>query len=270
MIEIVTKTHGAELESIRFNGEEKLHDGLKDWNRHAPVLFPIVGKLRNGETIIEDHVYKMGQHGFARDMNFEKIGENSYLLKYNEETLQKFPYKFEFKICYEVLEDSVTTKYEIKNIDNKSICFGLGGHPAFCCDYANGELEFEQVEDEVQVYQLVDGLVKLEEEDKTKFIIENKMKLHPNIFDDDAIILKNLKSNKVVLKENNQKLLEFDFTDFPILGIWSKPGAKFICIEPWLNTADKVDSNGKYENKENLIHLKPGEIFKCSYSVKFY
>ena len=269
MIEITTKTQGAELTSIKFNGKERLHDGVSDWNRHAPVLFPIVGKVKDGQTIIENQVCKMGQHGFARDMEFEKIGENSYLLRYSEETLKKFPYRFEFKISYETTGDSVTTKYEIKNIDNKNIRFGLGGHPAFCCDYSNGELEFEKREDEVQVYQLENGLVKLEEEDKTKFINENKMSLNSTIFDDDAIILKKLKSNKVILKENNKNILEFDFTDFPILGIWSKPGANFVCIEPWFNTADKVDSDGKFDNKEDLLVLEPNESFRCSYKVKF-
>ena len=270
MIEIVSKKEGAELISVKFNGEEKLHDGINDWNRHAPVLFPIVGKLKNGETLIENEVYQMGQHGFARDSVFEQVGNNAYLLRYNEETLKKFPYKFELYISYETTEDSVTTKYKVKNIDDKNIKFGLGGHPAFQCHYENCELEFEQEENEVQIFQLESGLVKTQEEDASKFINGNKVKLDEDIFENDAIIMKNLTSNKVILKEKNKNILEFDFTDFSYLAIWSKPGAKFLCIEPWLNTADRVNSDGKFENKENLIELKPNENVEYQYIVKFF
>ena len=270
MIEIKSKKIGAELISINFNGEEKLHDGISFWNRHSPVLFPIVGKLKNGETIIENQVCRMGQHGFARDMEFEEVGEDSYLLRYNENTLEKFPYKFELYICYETTDDSVTTKYKIKNIDDRNIMFGLGAHPAFRCNYENCELEFDKDESELKIYQLEDGLVKDVPEDKSSFIDENKIKLHKNIFDNDAIILKDLSSKVVTLKENNEKILEFDFNDFPYLGIWSKPGANFLCIEPWFNTADKVSSDGKFENKEDLINLSPKGVFECKYTVKFF
>ena len=249
---------------------EKLHDGIKDWNRHSPVLFPIVGKLKNGETIIENEIYKMGQHGFARDMEFEEIKENSYVLKYNEKTLEKFPYKFELYVSYEKTNDSVTTKYEVRNIDDRKIKFGLGAHPAYKCNYKNCELEFEKNEEDVEVYQLEEGLVKLEAEDLSEFINGNIIKLNENIFENDAIIMKNLKSNKVCLKENNRKVLEFDFSGFPYLAIWSKLNAEFLCIEPWFNTADKVDSDGKFDNKENLIQLNPNESFKCNYTVRFF
>ena len=121
MIEIKTVNKGAELVSIKFNGEEKMHDGESFWNKHAPVLFPIVGKLKDSKTVIEDNVYEMGQHGFARDMEFEKVSENAYVLKSNDETLKKYPYKFEFYISYEITDDTVITKYKVINNDNKKI-----------------------------------------------------------------------------------------------------------------------------------------------------
>ena len=270
MIEINSKMAGAELTSIKYNGEEKLHDGVNDWQRHAPILFPIVGKFKNGESIIENKICKMSQHGFARDMDFEKIGENSYLLKYNDETLEKYPYKFELKVFYEISDNSVKTNYEVKNVDNKEIKFGLGAHPAYKCNYEKCELEFERDEDDVKAYLLDQGLVKTEPEDSTKIINGNKIVLNEKTFENDAIIFKGLKSNKVCLKENGKKVLEFDFSDFPILAIWSKLNAKFLCIEPWFNTADKIDSDGVFENKENIIKLNIGETFKCSYTVKFF
>ena len=114
MIKIKSVNKGAELTSINFNGEEKLHDGEKYWNRHSPILFPIVGKLKDGKTIINGKEYFMGQHGFARDMEFEVIGENSYVLKSNEETRAKYPFDFELYVSHKAEDDKVTTKYEIR------------------------------------------------------------------------------------------------------------------------------------------------------------
>lgn len=256
LLKIRTKCAGAELESILFNGEEMLHDGLTDWNRQAPILFPIVGKLKNDETIIDGNTYHMKQHGFARDCNFERIDENSYVLKYNDETLEKYPYKFELYVSYQMYGNSLITRYRVKNVDNKMICFGLGGHPAFKCDFNNAYLEFEWNEDEVEIYQLNNGLVKKECEDRRKFINGNRIILTPDYFDNDAVIMKKLKSNTVTLYNNGVKKLKFDFTNFPILAVWSKKGAKFLCIEPWLNTADAEDSNGRFEGKDGLIRLR--------------
>lgn len=271
MIEIKTTKKGAELISVKLNGIEKMHDGEKFWNRHSPILFPIVGKLKDGKTLIDGNSYEMGQHGFARDMDFEEIGKNSYVLKSNEETMSKFPYKFELYVSYEVKKDEVITKYKVVNADDKLIEFGLGGHPAFVCDYSSGKyrLEFEDIEDEVEFYQLENGLLKTKPE-RRKFLKENRIFLDRKIFDNDAIIMKNLKSDRVYLKTETKTILSFSFKDFPDLAIWSKPGAPFICIEPWFSTADKIDSNGVFEEKDNLIELKPNKEFKAQYAVKFF
>lgn len=271
-MEIKTTSKGAELVSVTIDGIEKMHDGENFWNRHAPVLFPIVGKLKDGKTIIEGAEYEMGQHGFARDMEFEQIGENSYVLKSNEETLKKFPYHFELYISYEVKGKEVKTKYKVVNKDSKKISFGLGGHPAYKCEYSSGKyrLEFEDIEDEIEIYQLQDGLVKLEPEKLGKFFRENRIFLDKKTFENDALVLKNLKSTTVYLKTETKTVLAFHYKGFPYLGVWSKPEAPFVCIEPWLNTADKIDSTGKFEEKENLIHLNPEEVFETEYSVEFF
>lgn len=273
MIEIKTVKKGAELVSIKKNGFERIHDGLTSWNRHSPVLFPIVGKLKDGKTKILDNVYEMGQHGFARDMDFEQIEENSYVLKYNNETLKKYPYKFELYISYEILEeDTLSVKYKVKNVDDKQIEFGLGGHPAFVCDYTSGKyrLEFESDENEVEFYQLENGLVKDKPELPQKFLKENRIFLDRTIFENDAIIMKKLKSDVVYLKTESKTILSFNFKDFPYLAIWSKPDASFLCIEPWFNTADKISSNGIFSDKEDLIKINPNETFEAKYEIKFF
>ena len=284
MLSINTKAQGAELTSIKHEGKEMLFQGEKIldkdgkvfWKRQAPILFPIVGQLKESKTIIEGHEYKMSQHGFARDIEFKEISKtqskHEYMLKYNEETLKKYPYKFELKVTYEVIENTLSVIYQVKNIDNKTIYFGLGGHPAFNCDYSNGEHEiaFTEKEDKIEFLKLKNGLIDTE---KAENILENnKIKLRENTFDNDAIIMKNLKSNKLILQNNktNKKILEFDFTGFPYLAIWSKKGAPFVCIEPWQNTADKIDSKGIFKEKENINILKPEETFICKYKITFF
>ena len=272
MIEIKTVKKGAELVSAKFNGIEKIHDGESFWNRHSPILFPRVGKLKDGKTVIDGKTYEMGQHGFARDMEFEEIGNNLYVLKSNKETKEKFPFDFELYVSYEVGTNTLKTKYKVVNKDKKEMIFGLGGHPAFSCEYGSGKyrLEFENIEDEIEFYQLEDGLVKEKPENSKRFMRENRIFLDNKVFENDAIIMTNLKSENIYLKTETKTILDFNFKGFPYLAIWSKPDAPFICIEPWFNTADKVNSNGIFSDKDNLIKLKPGEEFESEYSVKFF
>ena len=155
MIKIKSKKQGAELTSIKFNGKEMLHQG-EIWNRHAPILFPIVGKLKNNETIINGKTYHMGQHGFARDEEFVELEKNDvehkYLLESNKETLKMFPFKFQLYVSHKLEENSVITTYEIVNKDEKKMIFGIGGHPAYICDYSSGKysIEFEKQENNIK------------------------------------------------------------------------------------------------------------------------
>lgn len=283
MLKIQTKKSGAELTSIKYNGKEMLFQGVKVldsngniyWKRQAPILFPIVGQLKNSQTQIEDKIYEMSQHGFARDMDFEEISKTEnkhhYMLKYDEGTLKKYPYKFELHVIYEIIGDTLTVTYKVKNIDDKTIYFGLGGHPAFNCDYSNGEYEivFSENEDKIVFLKLKNGLIDTEK--AQNILQDNKICLKEDTFDNDAVIMKNLKSNKVILQnhETNQKILELDFTGFPYLALWSKKGAPFVCIEPWQNTADRIDSTQIYKDKENIIELPQDKEFECKYSIKF-
>ena len=273
MLEIESKKQGAELTSIKLDGKEMLHQG-EVWNRHAPILFPIVGRLKNDETIINGKIYHMGQHGFARDMEFKELEKNEnkheYVLESNSKTLEKFPFKFSLCVTHLVEGNTLTTKYRVLNKDKKQMIFGIGGHPAFICDYSSGryKIEFEKQEDNIKFMSLSDGLVKKEE--APNILYKNLINLSKDSFINDAIIMKDIKSNKVYLKENERTILEFDFTGFPYLGLWAKVGAPFVCIEPWMNTADKVNTDGKLETKENIIKLERDEEFECSYSMLFF
>ena len=248
-------------------------------NKHkqSPILFPIVGKLKDNKAIIDDKVCEMGQHGFARDMKFEVVkdepNEKEYVLKANEETLKKYPYLFKLTVKYHVKDDTLTVSYEVENTDTKNIFFGIGAHPAFKCDYSTEKyyLEFEKEENEIGILQLEEGLIskaRLKEE----ILDENRIYLTKDLFEKDAIIMQNIQSNKIYLKEVDKEEpdLEFDFTGFPYLAIWSKKGAPFVCIEPWYNTADYKESTGIFEEKQKIIGLNPKEKFKCKYKIKFF
>ncbi len=272
MLEIKTTKLGAELTSIKLDGKEKLHQGENYWKRHAPILFPIVGQIKEGKTIIDDRTFKMGQHGLARDMEFEEIEQNKFLLRSSKETLEKFPYKFELYVQYFIQDNELTVEYLVVNKDSRQMLFGIGGHPAFICDYSTGnyQVQFNKEETEIEFMQLENGLISNQK--AQNIMKDNSIDLTENIFKNDAIIMKNLKSNKVTLynKKINKKVLDFDFTGFPYLALWSKIGAPFVCIEPWFNTADRVDSSGIFKEKENILKLEPEEKFECRYKIKFY
>ena len=255
MLEIKVRNPGAELTSVKFNGKERLHDGKTFWDRQAPILFPTVGRLRDNKTIIEEKEYEIPQHGFAKDMDFELIEKTKnkeiYELKSNEETLKKYPFKFVLNIEYEFTEDILTTKIRVINKDDKNMIFGLGGHPGFKLEMPQEEYYFELEAEEPEV----------------EFIEITK-----ESFLNDAIMMKKLKSNKITLKQKkgNKKVLEFNFKDFPILAIWSLPGAPYICLEPWFNYADRVKETAYFKDKEGIINLRPKEEFECEFSVTFF
>lgn len=284
-LEIITTPSGAELTSIKYHGEEFLHQGEKVldsngkvyWKRRAPILFPIVGSLKNNTTIINGEKFEMLQHGFARDMKFDmlKISEREhiYVLKYNQETLKMYPFKFELYVSYLIDNNKLIVKYKVKNLDDKTMFFGIGGHPAFAINLKENKyrLEFDEKEENAKFYQLDNGLISYKNNYINKSIMSNEksISIGKDTFTHDAIIMGNLKSKKIRLIENNNTRLVLDFTGFKYLGIWSKKNAPFICIEPWYTTADYTDSNSIFEEKRDNIKLEENEEFECSYSITF-
>lgn len=284
-LEIETSPSGAELTSIKYNKNELLHQGKSVldengdiyWRRQAPILFPIVGSLKDNTAKIDGKNYHMSQHGFARDMVFDIVKlserEHEYVLKYNEDTLKQYPFKFELYVSYLVYGNELTVKYRVKNVDNKPMYFGIGGHPAFKIDLKGNDykVEFEKVEDEIKFYQLDSGLISYENTYINRSLLSNNcIKIKNDTFAHDAIIMSGLKSRKIRLIKNDINKMEFDFTGFKYLALWSKKNAPFLCIEPWYTTADYVDSNQVFEEKKDNIKLDSGNEFVCSYKIAFY
>ena len=274
-MEIKTVEKGAELISVIYKGEERIHDGKSFWNKHSPVLFPTVGNLRFPKVIIEGKEYPLHKHGFGRDLNFEKIGEHSYVLKSNEETHKVYPYDFEFYIWYEINNNKLTFNYKIVNKSEKTMLFGLGGHPAIKCDYSNGKcyIEFEEDEDDMELIPLdLKSILLKNEIIKASKIMTGKriVKFDKDTFKIDTLIFTKIKSKSVTLKEEDKKIAKINFDGFKYFGIWSPIGAPFVCLEPWYTTSDYVNSTNEFKDKKDILSLEPGKEFKTSFSIEFF
>ncbi|WP_234123583.1 aldose 1-epimerase family protein [Clostridium hydrogenum] len=284
VLTIEVSEKGAELTSIKANknNDEYLWTANSEfWGRHAPILFPIVGKVKNDTYRIGENTFNLTQHGFARDMEFKAVEKDSdkviLKLSWNEETLKIYPYKFELKVQYKLAGDNVEISYNVKNLDNGDIYFSIGAHPGFNCPVIGEEdnLKFEDYYFEFKNRENVDiihinqeGLVK---RNSAPFLYDsNIIHLSRQLFKKDALIFKDLCSNEISLKNiKNSKAVTLKFEGFPYLGLWSKPtGAPFVCIEPWFGHADYEDFDGDFREKDGILKLQEKEEFNCKYSIQ--
>ena len=274
--------HGAELQSI-FHKQiqlEYLWQGDSSyWPRRAPILFPIVGKLKENIFNYQDKTYSLPQHGFARDKKFEVIHKTTskiiFRLQSTEETLKQYPFHFILDIGYSISESQVIISYTVQNSEkNKDLIFSIGAHPGFLCPLKAHEqfndyyLEFDKEESLERV--LLEGGLRSSAMEAIQ-ISEKILPLHQDLFEvKDAIVLKGMKSDRISLKSKNHgNGLHFNFKGYPWFGIWSKPGP-FICLEPWMGVADDVLSNQDFTEKEGIQRLAAGKHVSYSYSIELF
>lgn len=269
ILKIAVDTHGAELSSIlnKKENKEMLWQGDPAfWGRKSPVLFPVVGKYKNGKTTYEGKEYQSGQHGFARDSEFTlvKKTENklSFELSSNEETLKQYPFRFRLVCSFKLNNDRIIVGWNVENIDDRKIYFSIGAHPAFYC--RKGETVLSMNGENLK-YNLIngDGLYTAQ-----KYEIESKFVLNDNIFDNDALIIENSEVTEVNLVDNDKKYLTVKF-DAPLFGIWSptKKNAPFVCIEPWFGRCDSEDFNGDITERAWSNTLGIGEKWYKEYEI---
>jgi galactose mutarotase-like enzyme len=279
-IAVAIHSSGAELCNLKLKQDETEYMWQADpayWGRHAPVLFPIVGRLVDDEYIMDGQVYHLPSHGFARNMEFEVIeqGDNHAKFRFiaNDETLQNYPRRFELIIGYTLNGSECIIEYKVKNKDSKKMYFSIGAHPGFRCPLQCGEsfedyyLEFSQKET-VYKHILEHGL--LSKRTELALNNDNIIPLSYDLFQEDALIFKTLQSNAVMLKSRkSSRTVTVKFAGFPYHGIWSKPGgnAPFICIEPWYGIADTVGGDKQFAHKEGILSLQSEESFACQYSI---
>jgi len=283
-LKVTINAKGAELTSIYHKGlqMEYLWGGDPNvWGKHSPLLFPIVGTLRQNTWKHKGKNWTLPRHGFARDMEFAVEQQSkdglTLLLKSNDATRAKYPFDFELRVIYQLAPNGLATTYNVKNNSGEEMYFSIGGHPAFRVPlaerttYTDYFLEFEQKETANRWPISKEGLI----ETTPQPILDNTniMPITRDLFSGDALVFKNLASTTVSLKSRRSRHgLDFDFTDFPYLGIWSAKNEKadFICIEPWCGIADSVDSDQEMEDKEGIQQLPAGETFERIWAVTLY
>jgi len=271
---------GAELVSFIKDGKEYIWIGDKNfWGGQNPVLFPVIGRVKGGKVKFDGIEYPLDKHGFARKSEFECVchTENKITLKLcsSPETLSCFPFEFELFISHEISENGFKTTYEIKNDSKKEMLCTIGGHPGFNIplyddeSFSDYRLVFEKVEDAVVYYG--DENVFLREDYVFEDILKNtnEIKLSYPLFDKDALMCANMKSNFVSLIGKHGKGVKLDFSGFPVLGVWTPPKkeAPFICLEPWHGLPSFANESGNFEDKPHLIRIKPNDTKTLSYSV---
>jgi galactose mutarotase-like enzyme len=278
-LKVQVKTKGAELDSLyskETNLEYLWNGDAKFWNKKSPILFPIVGTLKQNTYFYNNKAYILTRHGFARDKEFtiNEQSENSatFTLTDDETTLNNFPFFFRLDVIYTLESSSLHVKYKITNTGNDNMFFSIGGHPAFKVplekklDYHDYYLEFEQTEDAFRWLISSQGLI---EPVTVPFLINtNILHITKDLFRNDALVFKYLNSHKVKLKSNRSKHgVEISYPGFPFLGLWAAPGADFICIEPWCGIADSTTSKQEFINKEGINLLTPSQVFERTWSV---
>ena len=270
--------HGAELISLKSkeHGLEYIWQGDPAyWGRHAPVLFPFVGRLKDDQYVYQGKTYQMGQHGFARDMDFTLTDQAEDKLEFtlsdNEETYEKYPFHFQLQIIYEIFQNQCRVTWKVKNMDDKTMYFQIGGHPAFACPCEGGMIrdDYSVRAGEsplLEVAFLENGLLSNEKE-----LHSNEFVLEEDTFARDAFILQNetIGHLELVNHLSNQVKVRVS-ADVPAWGIWSTADKKapFVCLEPWYGRCDKEDFEGELSEREYMQSLESGEEFTGGYLME--
>lgn len=281
-LEVELEPKGAEISKII--GQQ---DGIDymwkqdpiQWAHSAPVLFPIVGALRDNKCRINGKTYEMNQHGFSRNTDYmvDEADDTHcvFHLTATEETKKMYPFDFDLYVTYTLDKNQLKAEFKVVNTKEDEIYFQIGGHPAFACPFIEGEdyneyyVEFS--EPETVGRKVIDpvnkGMTRIVEpffENERRFFVRQAL------FDRDAIVLKNFKSENISLKSlSNNKSLVFHMHGFDHVGLWTaKHAGGLLAIEPWVGHIDWLDFEGEFKEKESIVTLKKGEEFKADFAVE--
>ena len=264
---------GAELCSLK-NKENKeyIWAGNSDfWGKHSPILFPIVGTLKNNSFHYNAKEYDLSRHGFAREMEFKLIDKKedsaTFSLQSTEETLRVYPFQFELQIIYTVDNYNLSIEYKVINKGNSKMPFSIGAHPAFALPryFEDYSILFDK-EEFLEYYLLENDLIS--NQTKKLETQEGQIPLTYELFKNDALIFKTLKSKSLTILENRNPFLRVKFKDFPSLGIWTKMNAPFLCIEPWFGYSDTNENSGNLFEKEGIQVLEENATFRSEFSIE--
>ena len=266
---------GAELVSLRDSaGAELMTDADPAfWTGHAPILFPIVGRL-NGDTLRLDGAdYAMKQHGFARRQPFALVERDAaaalFRLTPTEETRAQYPFDFVLEVRFTLTGATLTIDVRIANPGSEPLPASIGFHPAFAWPLPGGGARADHritfdADEEPRIVELRDGLFA---DTRPSPLDGRTLTLEDALFADDALIWDPVASQGVTYGAPGGRALRVDFPDTPYLGIWTKPGAAFVCIEPWHGHADPQGFTGDFREKPGVFDVAPGGDWRCRMAV---
>ena len=277
-LEAAVQTRGGELVSLRRNGKEYIWGGDPAfWSGQNPILFPIVGSLKDGRVDIGGQTFSMSRHGFARHSEFtpvEQGGDFAVLeLRESGETLERYPFPFSLRVRHQLLADGFSTAFTVENTGPSPLPFCIGAHTAFRCPLREGErfedyrLVFDRREDASTLLLTPEGLVRGGAEEP--MLSGGVLPLDYGIFRRlDTVIFRQLQSGSVSLVHRETgRGVKMDFSQFPIAAFWTKPGAPFLCLEPWQGCAASDRETGRFQDKPFAVTLAPGEQKTLAYTV---
>lgn len=241
------------------------------WNRVAPNLFPIVGRLVNDSYTFQGKLYRMTQHGFARDREFQVVEQTADSVRLrlvsDAESMDIYPYFFVFDVSYSLTENGIVVSYETQNTGHETLYYSVGGHPAF---YLEEALENYYLEFDSKIPLLRQELEGSYFSGKVSdYGFSDRLDLTDELFENDAFVLKNPAFKSVSLKhKNGNTLVQMDCDSWTAIGFWTKKEAPFICIEPWWGWADDADSSGKLDEKAGIRKLEAKEQETVFYELK--
>ncbi|MBS1083103.1 aldose 1-epimerase family protein [Gluconobacter kondonii] len=277
LLKASVRSHGAELVALHNGTDNLLWNAGPAWPRQSPVLFPIIGRLPDHEITLDGAPVKLKQHGLARDRVFRWIARTpegcTLELVDDAESHALFPSAFRLRLVYLIENNTLRVSYHLHNPDSTSTLHAsLGAHPAFRWPLKQGvakdsyRLVFEY-DEPLPVRRIdADGLL-LPEKQHTP-VRDNVLALTDALFEKDALILEKPESRSVDMVGPDGAGIRFVWGGFKELGLWTKPGADFLCIEPWYGYATPVGFKGDFSKKPGLLHLKPGESWTAFWSVK--
>jgi len=276
-------TRGGELVSlVGADGVERIWGGdPRYWSGRNPILFPIIGSLRDGKTILKGKSYEMGRHGFARRSEFaavETAADHVVLeLRESEETLRQYPYRFVLRVTHALVENGFSTSFSVRNSGDEPMPFCIGGHTAFRCPLLDGErfedyqLLFDKAETASSLRLNAEGNLMHGE----RFpVLENTKSyaLNHRVFDErDTLIFDSLASRGVELRHRGSGHgVRIEFQDYPMFAVWTKPNgnAPYICLEPWQGCAAVDNESGRFEDKPCCYTLQPQQEKCFTYTVR--
>jgi galactose mutarotase-like enzyme len=279
-ITVKISDHGAELKSLVKNsdGREYLWQAdPKFWGRTSPVLFPVVGCYFGKESRYKGKTYSMGQHGFARDMDFELVSQADdaieFRLRDNEETHEKYPFAFELHCGYKISKSEIQVIWRVVNTDKEDVFFSIGAHPAFNCDLDTDVLKFEKAGNNLFSFHsnvvAGDGSGCLSDKTKQFQLDSGVLKMSDELFAEDALVIEDKQTDAIsIVSPDGKPFVKVSF-DTPLVGVWSPVGkhAPFVCIEPWYGRCDRVGFSGDLSEREYGNKLAPLEEFNASYRI---